>query len=77
MSLDDLVMASFVSSPGVSTLPVVTFSKVRPGLSAEIDAQATIIVLLVAAGVMAAGIMMSRAEKRRSRDAQLARATKD
>ena len=72
LSLDDLVIASFVSGPGSSTLPMVIFSKVRLGVSPEINALATIIVLLVATGIVAAGITMNRAEKRRQRDVQMA-----
>lgn len=72
LSLDDLVIASFVSGPGATTLPMVIFSKVRLGVSPEINALATIIVLLVATGIVAAGIIMNRAEKRRQRDAQMA-----
>ena len=74
MSLDDLVIASFVSGPGSSTLPMVIFSKVRLGVSPEINALATIIVLLVASGIVAAGIVMNQAEKRRQRDVQMAMA---
>ncbi|MDH3713673.1 MAG: ABC transporter permease subunit [Gammaproteobacteria bacterium] len=72
MSLDDLVIASFVSGPGSSTLPMVVFSKVRLGVSPEINALATIIVLLVASGIVAAGLVMNQAEKRRQRDVQMA-----
>lgn len=72
MSLDDLVIASFVSGPGSSTLPMVIFSKVRLGVSPEINALATIIVLLVASGIVAAGVIMNRAEKRKQRDVQMA-----
>lgn len=72
LSLDDLVIASFVSGPGSSTLPMVIFSKVRLGVSPEINALATIIVLLVATGIVAAGIIMNRAEKIRQREVQLA-----
>lgn len=72
MSLDDLVIASFVSGPGSSTLPMVIFSKVRLGVSPEINALATIIVLLVAVGVVSAALIMGRAEKRRQREMQAA-----
>ncbi len=72
MSLDDLVIASFVSGPGSSTLPMVIFSKVRLGVSPEINALATIIVALVAIGIIATGILLSQAEKRRRRDMHLA-----
>ena len=43
LSLDDLVVASFVTGPGASTLPVVVFSKVRLGLSPEINALASML----------------------------------
>ena len=72
MSLDDLVIASFVSGPGASTLPMVIFSKVRLGVSPEINALATLFVLVVTIGIVTAGVLMSRAEKRRTRDAQMA-----
>lgn len=72
ISLDDVVIASFVSGPGSSTLPMVIFSKVRLGVSPDINALATIMVGLVTIGVIVAGILMSRQEKRRQRDMQLA-----
>ena len=48
LSLDDLVIASFVSGPGASTLPMVVFSKIRLGLTPEVNALATIFILLIA-----------------------------
>ncbi len=72
MSLDDLVIASFVSGPGSSTLPMVIFSKVRLGVSPEINALATIIVLLVAVGIIASSIILNQVEKRRKRDMHMA-----
>jgi putrescine transport system permease protein len=74
MSLDDLVIASFVSGPGSSTLPMVIFSKVRLGVSPEINALATILVGLVAIGTIIAGVVMSRQRKRREQDMQMAAA---
>jgi putrescine transport system permease protein len=74
LSLDDLVIASFVSGPGSSTLPMVIFSKVRLGVSPEINALATILVALVAVGTVIAGIIMARKQKARERDMQLAAA---
>jgi putrescine transport system permease protein len=74
ISLDDLVIASFVSGPGSSTLPMVIFSKVRMGVSPDINALASIIVLLVTIGVVAAGIFLAGQEKRRQRDMQMAAA---
>lgn len=74
ISLDDLVTASFVSGPGSSTLPMVIFSKVRLGVSPDINALASIMVLLVTIGVVIAGVLMARQEKRRQRDMQMAAA---
>jgi len=72
ISLDDLVIASFVAGPGSSTLPMVIFSKVRLGVSPDINALASIMVLLVTIGVVIAGVLMSRQEKARQRDMQMA-----
>ncbi len=58
LSLDDLVIASFVSGPGASTLPMVIFSKVRLGVSPDINALATIIIVIVALGVLVAATKM-------------------
>jgi putrescine transport system permease protein len=74
ISLDDLVIASFVSGPGSSTLPMVIFSKVRLGVSPDINALASIMVLIVTVGVVIAGFLMQRQEKRKQRDMQLAAA---
>jgi len=72
LSLDDLVIASFVSGPGASTLPMVIFSKVRLGVSPEINALGTIIVVLVTAGIIAAGLILARQERQRLRAQQAA-----
>lgn len=72
LSLDDLVIASFVSGPGSSTLPMVVFSSVRLGVSPEINALATIIVMLVTTGIIVAGAVLARQERQRQRDARLA-----
>jgi putrescine transport system permease protein len=67
LSLDDLVIASFVSGPGSTTLPMVVFSSVRLGVSPKINALATIILLVVSIGIMIAGWLLARMEhKRRS-----------
>ena len=63
LSLDDLVIASFVTGPGASTLPMVIFSKVRLGVSPEVNALATIIIAIVALGVAIATWQMRRAAK--------------
>lgn len=60
LSLDDLVIASFVSGPGSSTLPMVIFSKIRLGVSPEVNALATIIIGVVSAGVLVATILQLR-----------------
>ena len=67
LSLDDLVIASFVSGPGSSTLPMVIFSKVRLGVSPDVNALATIIIGIVALGVLAATIFQLRARPRKAR----------
>jgi putrescine transport system permease protein len=74
ISIDDLVITSFVSGPGSSTLPMVIFSKVRLGVSPDINALATIMVALVTIGVIIAGILMARQERIRQRDMQMAAA---
>jgi len=63
LSLDDLVIASFVSGPGASTLPMVIFSKVRLGVSPDVNALATIIILIVSVGIIAAALNLSRSNK--------------
>lgn len=63
LSLDDLVVASFVTGPGASTLPMVIFSKVRLGVNPSINALATIIIVLVALGVAIASWQMRKASK--------------
>ena len=60
LSFDDLVIASFVSGPGSSTLPIVVFSKVRLGVTPEINALATIMITLVAVSVVAASALIYR-----------------
>ncbi len=54
LSLDDLVIASFVAGPGSSTLPMYIFSKVKLGVSPDINALATMIIVFVSIGVLAA-----------------------
>lgn len=69
LSLDDLVIASFVSGPGASTLPMVIFSKVRLGLSPEINALATLLIAAVMIGVSAAMLIGARRNVGDRRDA--------
>jgi len=65
LSLDDLVVASFVSGPGATTLPMVVYSSVRLGVSPEINALATLMVVAVGAIVGLAALLLARAEARR------------
>ena len=65
LSLDDLVVASFVTGPSATTLPMAVFSSVRLGVSPEINALATLFLLAVFALVALAGAVMARAERRR------------
>lgn len=74
LSLDDLVIASFAAGPSTNTLPMMIFSKVRLGVTPEINALATIMVSVVTVFVIAAGVLMARKEKARQRDAQMAAA---
>lgn len=68
LSLDDLIIASFVSGPGSNTLPMLIYSRVRLGLRPDINALATIIILVVAFGVFIAGWLLIRQQRRRQRD---------
>ena len=72
LSWDDIVITSFVSGPGSTTLPQLVFSKVRLGVSPDINALATILVLIVTAGVTGLGVWMLKRERRRVREAQAA-----
>jgi putrescine transport system permease protein len=72
ISLDDVVITSFTTGPGSTTLPLLIWSKVKLGVTPDINALATLTVLIVGICVAIAGVMMNRAEKRRERDAQLA-----
>jgi putrescine transport system permease protein len=72
LSLDDLVISSFVSGPGASTLPMVIYSKVKLGVSPDINALASLIVCLVGVLILTAGALMRRAERRRMLEMQLA-----
>jgi putrescine transport system permease protein len=70
LSLDDLVIASFVSGPNSTTLPMKVFSSVRLGVSPEINALATLLILLVSVVALFGWWLMSRDEKRRQREMQ-------
>jgi putrescine transport system permease protein len=74
LSWDDLVITQFVAGPGSSTLPMVIFSKVRFGVTPDINALATILVLIVATGIAASTVWMRYQQRRRERDVLLAAA---
>jgi putrescine transport system permease protein len=77
LSWDDLVITSFVSGPGSTTLPMLIFSKVRLGVSPEINALATIMVLIVTLGIVGSAFWMQRQERNRQRDVQMAQAANE
>jgi putrescine transport system permease protein len=72
LSLDDLVIASFASGPGATTLPMKIYSQVRLGVTPEINAACTILIGIVSLGVIAASIVNKRREVQRRRDEQAA-----
>jgi putrescine transport system permease protein len=72
LSLDDVVISSFVAGPDATTLPMKIFSTVRMGLNPKINALASIIVAVVSFAAVAAWAISHREEKRRQRDMQLA-----
>jgi len=76
LSWDDLVISQFVAGPGSTTLPMVVFSKVRLGVSPDINALATIMVTIVGLGVLLSAIWMRRQERRLALEMQMAKADK-
>jgi len=66
LSLDDLVISSFVAGPGASTLPMVIYSKVKLGVSPDINALASLIVCAVGVCIIAAGWLVTRSDRRRA-----------
>lgn len=75
LSLDDLVIASFTTGPGATTLPMKIYSQVRLGVTPEINAVCTILIGLVTIGVLAASIATKRREVERQRAERLAEAS--
>ena len=72
LSLDDLVIASFVAGPSATTLPIKVFSSIRLGVSPEINALSTILISIVAFGTIVASLMTKRAVVRRQRAERMA-----
>jgi len=72
LSWDDVVITQFVAGPGSNTLPMVIFSRVRLGVNPVVNALATLMVLIVALGVILSAVFMRRQEQRRKREEQMA-----
>lgn len=72
ISLDDVVITAFTTGPGSTTLPLLIWSKVKLGVTPDINALATLMVVTVGIGVVVAGIILNRAEKRRLKEERLA-----
>ena len=68
LSLDDVVLSAFLSGPGSTTLPITIFSRARLGLNPTVNAVATLTVLFVSIGVVAASVWLARVEKRRAQE---------
>ena len=68
ISLDDVVLSAFLSGPGATTMPLVIFSRARLGLNPSVNAVATLIVAVVAIGVLVASYLIARAERKRLLD---------
>jgi putrescine transport system permease protein len=66
LSLDDVVLSAFLSGPGATTMPLVIFSRARLGLNPSVNAIATLIVTLVAIGVVTASYLIARRERIRA-----------
>ncbi len=72
ISMDDVVITSFTTGPGNTTLPLLIWSKVKLGVTPDVNALATLTVLVVGVGVIIAGWLLNRADVRRARDARMA-----
>ena len=68
LSLDDVVLSAFLSGPGATTMPLVIFSRARLGLNPSVNAVASLIVLVVSIGVVAASWAIARNERQRAKD---------
>jgi putrescine transport system permease protein len=67
LSLDDVVLSAFLSGPGSTTMPLVIFSRARLGLNPSVNAMATVIITIVAVGVLLTSYLIARAERERQR----------
>ena len=72
LSFDDVVLSSFLSGPGYSTMPMVIFSRARLGLNPTINAVATVTIVVVTMAVIASSFYTSHLERKRKREVALA-----
>ena len=72
ISMDDVVISNFTTGPGATTLPILIWSKVKLGVTPDINALGTLTVLVVGIAVFTAGWLMNRAERRRESERRLA-----
>jgi len=68
LSLDDVVLSAFLSGPGSTTMPLVIFSRARLGLNPSVNAVATVIIVVVAIGVVLASYLIARGERQRQQE---------
>lgn len=74
LSFDDVVIAEFLSGPGVNTLPQVVFGYARRGINPTVYAAATILIVVLTLGVIAYSVWVARASRRRERETRAAEA---
>ena len=67
LSLDDVVIASFVAGPGATTLPMVMFSSLRFGISPEINALSAVLIFFLSTGVLIASVIMYRSNSKKKK----------
>ena len=72
ISMDDVVISTFTTGPGTATLPILIWSKVKPGVTPDVNALATLTVLVVGTCVFGADWLMNRAGRRREAERRLA-----
>jgi putrescine transport system permease protein len=77
LSFDDVVLSSFLSGPGYSTMPMVIFSRARLGLNPTINAVATVTIVIVTIAVIASSLYQSNQERKRKREVALAYSDKN
>ncbi|AWI54907.1 putrescine ABC transporter permease PotI [Aquabacterium olei] len=68
LSLDDVVLAAFLSGPGSTTMPLVIFSRARLGVDPSVNAVATVVIAVVALAVVGGSYALARVERRRQQD---------